>query len=219
MSKRQFITILAGEKFGRWTAIHPVAGCERKKWVCRCDCGTERAVQPSCLRSGSSQSCGCLHREVVSELAKTMRLKHGASRGDGTRAYTSWLLITQRCTNKNNKKYKDYGGRGITVCERWTGPDGFATFLSDMGEPPPGMTIDRKENNGGYSPENCRWATAKQQSRNRRSNIMVTMNGMTKTLIEWCEEFGVKYKLVHNRVRGLGWDVSKAITSPAKAKR
>ena len=219
MSKRTFITILAGEKFGRWTAIHPVAGCKRKKWVCRCDCGTkERAVQPSCLISGSSQSCGCLHREIVSSMAKTMRLKHGASRGHGTRAYMAWGTMLKRCTNKNSKKYKDYGGRGITVCQRWTGDAGFANFLSDMGEPEPGMSIDRKDNNAGYSPENCRWATAKEQARNRRVSLLVSMNGKTQLLIEWCEQLGMRYKTVHSRIRNLGWDAVKALTTPIATK-
>jgi hypothetical protein len=149
-------------------------------------------------------------------MAKTMRLKHGASRGNGTRAYVAWGTMIKRCTNKNCKKYKDYGGRGITVCSRWMGPDGFANFIADMGEPAPGMSIDRKENNAGYSPENCRWATPKEQSRNRRINLSVTINGETKLLVEWCEQLGMKYKTAHSRIRNLGWDAIKAIMTPIR---
>lgn len=128
--------------------------------------------------------------------------RHGAApRTRHTRAYTTWEAMHRRCRNVNCREYGSYGGRGIKVCEHWKH---FLNFLFDMGEPLPGQSLDRIDNDGGYSKENCRWATKKQQARNRRSNILLSYNGLTKTLTEWAEEFGIKYATVRARLTK-GW--------------
>jgi len=160
------IKCLAGQKFGYLVAKYPIRKQQgsqiRTFWVCDClsdldHCLGTAEILGCHLTSGRSRSCGCLH------------FKHGMS---NTRTWQSWSNMNQRCNNKNDAKhYKDYGGRGISICERWQGDDGFINFLNDMGEAPEGMTIDRKDNDGNYEPLNCRWATITQQNRNRQNTL------------------------------------------------
>lgn len=154
-----------GHRFNRLIVVSkaPTISVRNKRWLCRCDCGTEKIVAQSELRSGKTQSCGCLRREVTA-LNKT---KHGnARRGLHTKEYLIWRGMLSRCHNPSNPAYPDYGARGISVCERWR--SSFSTFLADMGNCPAGLSIDRISNDGGYFRENCRWATAVQQAQNRR---------------------------------------------------
>lgn len=163
--------IPAGQSFGRLTVIGvaDVTKSGRKLWLCRCVCGNETKKRPSSLRSGRSKSCGCLRKEVSAAMAGS-RCSHGQARnGKRTSAYRSWEAMKQRCFNTNHKFWNYYGGAGITVCHQWV--QSFEVFFEDMGEKPPGFSLDRYPDPfGNYEPSNCRWATQTQQQNNRRDN-------------------------------------------------
>lgn len=174
-------------------------------WSCLCDCGQEKIIRGSHLKSGATKSCGCLHEEKIT--------KHGHNK---TKTYCSWAHVIQRCTNPKTENYDDYGGRGITVCRRWLK---FNNFLKDMGESPEGYSIDRIDNNKGYKKSNCRWATRKQQTRNMRNNLYFTYKNKTQLLIELAEEYNINYRTLHNRIFRLGWSIEKALTTPVKKRK
>lgn len=178
---------LESDRYGRLSVLKSVKG----GWLCQCDCGNETIVAGSHLREGRVVSCGCYHAERQHEATRT----HGMT---GTPGYDSWVAMRQRCTNPDRADWKNYGGRGIRICEAW---DDFARFIADMGAPEPGQTIERVDNNGNYEPGNCRWATRTEQTRNTRRTRLLTINGTTKPLVTWCEDLGVPYWTAHARLR------------------
>ena len=195
-----------GKRFGRWEIVRKIN--KHTRW-CRCDCGTEKRVNVSNLVSGKTQSCGCLAREVTSK----RRLSHGQSRpGSVTLTYRIWLNMRSRCSNPRHPNWPEYGQRGITVDARW---DDFATFLADMGERPPGHTVERKDNDAPYGPENCVWATRKAQARNKRNNHHLTFHGKTQCIAAWADEIGMRQGLILYRIRA-GWTIERALTQEVR---
>lgn len=176
-------------------------GRRKRRVIAQCMCGSPpKAIRSECLTSGHTKSCGCLQPKAASLANKT----HGMSR---TSTYSIWVDMRERCTNPNNKSFSDYGGRGIKVCERWAE---FESFFKDMGERPRGMTLDRwPDKHGNYEPKNCRWATRKQQNRNKTNNLVYTVRGITATLVELVEHFKRDYMLVYRRLV-LGWPPERA---------
>ena len=182
-----------GQRFGRLTVISRAenSNAGSARWNCVCDCGGETIAAGQDLRSGNTNSCGCL----VKEINRNAHLIHGMNK---TPTHKSWAGMRDRCINHNNHAYKDYGGRGITICEQW---ESFETFYEDMGERPKGTSIDRRDNDKGYSPENCKWATQKEQNRNTRRNKMIKYQGKTQCIGTWAEELDINYKALWSRLQ------------------
>lgn len=207
------MTDLSGKKFGRLTVL---SYSDKRKgfrfWLCGCDCGTMLTAREDCLRTGNTKSCGCFQRE----LAAALKRSHGHTRiGWKSRTYRCWANMRNRCTNSKCKTFSCYGGRGITVCERWL--NSFECFLDDMGEQPTGMTIERIDNNGNYEPGNCRWATRYEQANNQRTNVILEFQGKRQTLSEWAKELGRKKSAIAARLRR-GWSACDALTKPMEGK-
>jgi hypothetical protein len=201
-----------GHQFGRLRVLALAQQTAHGRiWKCRCTCGRTCLVQASALTSGRTTSCGCRHRELVA----ARNFVHGRT---STPEYGIWSHIIDRCTNQKCPSYKWYGGRGITICERWR--LSFVAFLRDMGlRPSPHHTIDRIDNNGPYCPENCRWVTIDQQARNRRNNHVVTLHGKSQTLTDWLQEFHLSEHVYWARVSRYGWPVIRALTTPVRTNR
>ena len=194
---------LTGQRFGMLTALS-VCGRNASKlklWMCVCDCGNIKAVSSHDLRTGNTKSCGCL--------AHKGNLTHGMSR---TSEHGAWSEMRKRCTTKTSKRFPLYGGRGISICERWSK---FENFLADMGPKPTSQhTLDRIDVNGNYSPENCRWADWKTQQNNRRNNRVIEFNGEKLTSSQWQDRVGIPSSIIRQRLDRDGWSVEKAMTHP-----
>lgn len=175
----------------------------KRHWWCTCECGNKVSVYQNHIKTGHIKSCGC---------------ERGTHHKSDTHLSTIWEGMIQRCTNPKNKAYKNYGGRGITVCWEWR--IDFMSFYNWANSNGYGdtLSIDRIENDLGYFPENCRWANRFTQNRNSRGNRKITHNGKTKILIEWCEELDLPYKTISARLNQLNWSVEDALTTPIKGR-
>ena len=184
--------IVSGQSFGRWRILRESPSRKKHRvFECECECGKIAEIHLSALRSGLSQSCGCLRKEIVTT--------HGMSWArHQTPTYRTWVHMRARC---RSSEQPNYGGRGIRVCDRW---DKFETFLADMGEKPAGTSIDRIDNDRGYEPGNCRWATMRQQLRNTRRNVWVWYGGHRVLLADAAREAGFNYATALSRKRR-GW--------------
>ena len=205
--------------FGRLTvgerAEDYVKGKVREpRFTCACLCGGTTVARKSALTSGRKQSCGCLHMDAT----RATHLVHGESgQFTSTPEYRAWRAMHGRCLNPKDAGYKNYGGRGITVCDRWRfgegGLTGFQCFLEDMGrKPAPGHSLDRYPDvDGGYGPGNCRWATDGEQANNQRSNIVLAFKGKSQTMARWAAGIGINYCTLKTRIQD-GWPVERALT-------
>lgn len=202
---------LTGQKFGRLLVLER-AGTDKRKnatWRCLCDCGNETIKSSVYLRNGDTKSCGCLHKEVVSDMKSTHRKSK-------SRLYKVWAGIKNRCSNPKASNYKYYGGKGITMCSEWARSfDAFYKWAFQNGYDETAhaqeCTIDRINVSEGYSPENCRFATHKEQCNNQTSNKILTYNGEEHTMAEWADILGIKYTTLRARIRR-GLPIEKAFS-------
>ena len=190
---------LENKVYGRWTVLSFYGRDKRNNilWKCKCVCGVEKNVYGNSLRSGQSTSCGCYNREVTSRPKSHGHAKHSKSSTE----YYAWGHMKDRCFNKKNKQYSNYGGRGITVCERWA--NSFELFLKDVGfRPSPKHSLDRYPNNdGNYEPGNCKWRLVAEQNRNKRDNRWLESNGEKMVLTDWALKWGVSYQSIQKRLK------------------
>lgn len=213
---------IIGQRFGRLVVIGLCdewsKGGHRLVQI-RCDCGTVKSMVRGGLINGRTKSCGCLRSETLSSI----KTKHGhATRKHGaSREYITLRAMLQRCYDSNQKSFANYGGRGITVCDRWrygeNGLTGIECFVIDMGRRPSTKhSLDRLDNSSGYGPSNCQWATRKTQVRNRRSTKSIMWEGKQIALASLCERFGIPYSVVIQRIKKLGWKPKAALTIPVQ---
>ena len=198
---------LTGQRFGRWIVLSEAPRKSgHRAWHCQCDCGTTRDVVQHVLRSGESQSCGCYNREMTSQ----SHYKHGhAVPPNCTHTYRIWQGMLGRCSNPNYPKWRNYGGKGITVCDRWRT---FENFLADMGEcPSDNHSIDRICSNGNYEPANTRWSDRYQQANNKTNNVVLEFQGRRLTMAEWAKELDISYNAIQFRLQR-GWNIEDTLT-------
>lgn len=180
---------LAGLKFGHLTPVKFVGKNKFRMalWECLCDCGKVFTIHCGDLTSGNTSSCGCHSKDHCTT--------HGMTK---TKTYAAWSSMIDRCSNPNNKHWKDYGGRGIRVCERW---QKFEFFLEDMKECPTGLSLDKIDNNKDYEPGNCRWISMKDQQSNKRTNVMITLHGKTQHMAQWSRDLGISKTTIRLRIK------------------
>lgn len=199
---------LTGQKFNRLTIIE-LYSTNPTKWLCICDCGKETIVESNNIKNGNTKSCGCLRNEKIKKLST----KHGHCKNKLSRIYKVWRGMIARCTNPNINGYKNYGGRGITVCKRWLE---FENFLKDMGEPPTNKhQIDRINNEEGYYKKNCRWVLPKENNRNRRDSFIIEYNNKKQCASELAQQYNIKPNVFIGRLK-LGWSIKKALETPIR---
>jgi hypothetical protein len=200
---------LIGKKFNRLLVVKKNGRKNQKvMWECVCDCGNTTFVSTFYLTHNKVRSCGCLHKEQLIERNTTHNQRH-------TNLYETWKKMKDRCRNINTKEYKNYGGRGVKVCDEWI--NDFQSFYdwSYSNGYAEHLTIDRIDNNGNYCPENCRWISLKEQQRNKRTNKMISYKGQVRCLSEWCEILNLKYPTINGRLHR-NWSIEKAFETPIK---
>lgn len=204
-----------GDRIGRLVIVSDEYESRRngRHWKCVCDCGAEVMAAQSSLSSGQNVSCGCYSREKA-KLVNTIH-GHNSWKEPPSSTYNSWRGAKERCTKPDHIGYSRYGGRGITMCPRWT--DSFAAFLKDMGpKPTPQHTLERMDGNKGYEPGNCCWASRQEQANNKSNNRFYEYDGKRLTLREWSDLTGVTYAALYSRINGLGWSLERAFKTPKK---
>lgn len=208
MDKKSIIPIkqdITGMRFGNLTVVREVEKVNGKiKILTICTCGNERILIKQALTSGGAYAC--------KECSFNNKIKHHKC---DSKEYKVWSQMIQRCSNPNSKNFDRYGGRGVSVCDRWR--YSFAAFYDDMGDSN-GLTIERINSNGNYEPLNCKWATTKEQSRNKKSNINLTYNGVTKIFQDWCNEYNLHRNVLRRRL-DLGWSMHDCLNVPVKRKK
>lgn len=215
MIKRPWRVIdITGQRFHRLVVLGqaPQQEAGKIRWRCQCDCGKVVILPAGNMKNGHTKSCGCW----LEERRPTFRRTHGwgslRKATEKGRVYRVWSSAKQRCHNPTDDAYAYYGARGIVMCERWR--ESFEAFIEDMGPRPPGGTIDRRDNDGPYSPENCRWVTRRDQARNRRSSRPITWRGETRLMCEWSARLGIRVGTLSQRINGMGWSVERAFSTP-----
>lgn len=200
---------IKGQVFGRLKVIEKMTSNKGDKtsWKCRCSCGNSAVVRTNHLRAGLIKSCGCLQKESTKKRSTIHNMAH-------TVEYNVWTCMLQRCQNSNNPAFENYGGRGIKVCDEWK--NDFVTFFNHIGKrPSPKYSLDRIDNDKGYTPKNTQWATPIEQSNNRRSSRKITINGESKTLAQWAKCANIKPGTIQSRLQK-GWPPEKAIFQPVR---
>ena len=201
-------TIRKGDKYNKLTAIRfdHKDKWGQQYWLFKCDCGNKKVIKASNVKGNYVKSCGCLRKENIIRYGKKSKT-HGMTH---TREYKSWQAMKDRCYNKNYPHYKDYGGRGIKVCNHWR--NSFENFYKDMSKRPKNTSLDRIDNNKGYYKKNCHWATTKEQANNRRNNRLLTFNNKTMTIAQWTSKTNLKYAILYTRLKK-GWSIEKTLTT------
>jgi hypothetical protein len=215
--RRRRAVDLSGKKFGLLTVVDQApnqicpSGKQRSVWNCVCECGGTKTTAAVHLRTGAVKSCGC-SRSGYSLVPSGNAISAPKHRMSSTAEYQSWAAAKKRTTDKNDRSYPRYGGRGIKMSDAWISD--FTTFLRDMGPRPPGTSLDRIDNDGPYSRENCRWATRVEQARNRRSTVLFRIGDDERTLTEWSKISGIPEPRIWKRVNTLGWPIERAVYEP-----
>ncbi len=207
---------MTGKKYGRLTVLSRYKNRKSKSgrtevmWLCKCDCGNIVSLRGVSLRNGNTISCGCYRKECSSQRMHSNNTIHGFG---GTRIYKIWQAMIDRCENENNKKYKNYGARGIKVCEDWHDVRKFAEWAFSNGYKDD-LTIERLDNNLDYESSNCVWADRYVQNNHTSRNHMITYQGKTQTMAQWSKETGLPYSTIKSRLNKHGWSVERALSTP-----